>query len=125
MFFGLRPFPGIDHIVPMLFTTWIGWAMLLTGTVVGGLFAAFAFAISAFSIPMLLDERTDAFTAMGTSISLVWNNRPVMIAWGAIVLLTAIGLLTGMVGLIVAFSLLGMRRGMRTGRSGEHRQGAE
>ena len=36
--------------------------------------------------PMLLDEKIDAFTAMGTSISLVWNNLPVMITWGAIVL---------------------------------------
>ena len=108
LFFGLRPFPGINNLAPMLFTTGIGWAMLAAGTAVGGLFAAFSFAISAFSIPMLLDERTDAFTAMGTSISLVWNNRPVMIAWGAIVLLlTALGLATGMIGLIVVFPLLG------------------
>ena len=108
LFFGLRPFPGLDHLAPMLFTTSVGWAMLITGTIVGGVFAAFAFAISAFSVPMLLDERTDAFTAMGTSISLVWNNRPVMIAWGAIVaFLTAMGLVTGMVGLIVVFPLLG------------------
>jgi uncharacterized membrane protein len=79
------------------FTTWAG-----------GLFAAFSFAISVFSIPMLLDEPTDAFTAMGMSISRVWNNRPVMIAWGVIVLaLTAIGLLTAMIGLIVVFPLLG------------------
>lgn len=108
LFFGLRPFPGIDNVAPMLFTTGIGWAMLVAGTVVGGVFAAFSFAISAFSIPMLLDLRTDAFTAMGTSISLVWNNRPVMIAWGAIVLLlTVLGLATGLVGLIVVFPLLG------------------
>lgn len=108
LFFGLRPFPGLNHIAPMLFTTGLGWAMLVTGTVVGGVFAAFSFAISAFSVPMLLDERTDAFTAMGTSISLVWNNRPVMIAWGAIVaVLTTIGLATGMLGLIVVFPLLG------------------
>ncbi len=108
LFFGLRPFPGMDHIVPMLFTTGIGWAMLLTGTVIGGVFAAFSFAISVFSIPMLLDERTDAFTAMGTSISIVWNNRRVMIAWGMVVLaLTLLGLLTGFVGLIIIFPLLG------------------
>ena len=86
LFFGLRPFPGLDHIAAMLFTTPIGWAMLVVGTVVGGLFAAFSFAISAFSIPMLLDERLDAFTAMGTSMALVWNNLPVMLTWGAIVL---------------------------------------
>ena len=108
LFFGVHPFPGFDHIVPMMFTTPLGWAMLATGTVVGGVFAAFAFAISAFSIPMLLDQRTDAFTAMGTSIAIVWANRPVVIAWGAIVaLLTALGLATGFVGLIVVFPLVG------------------
>jgi uncharacterized membrane protein len=108
LFFGLRPFPGLDHVAAMLFSTPIGWAMLIVGSVVGGIFAAFSFAISTFSIPMLLDENTDAFTAMGTSISLVWNNLPVMLAWGAIVLaLFLASVLTGLVGLIVVFPLLG------------------
>jgi uncharacterized membrane protein len=108
LFFGLRPFPGFDQITPMLFTTPLGWMMLATGTVVGGLFAAFAFAISAFSIPMLLDQRTDAFTAMGTSMAIVWTNGPIMIVWGAVVaVLTAFGLATGFLGLIVVFPLLG------------------
>ncbi len=108
LFFGLKPFTGLDHIVPMLLTTPEGWAMLVVGTAVGGLFAAFSFAISTFAIPMLLDQRTDAFTAMGTSISLVWNNLPVMLAWGAIVLvLFLISVATGLLGLIVVFPLLG------------------
>jgi uncharacterized membrane protein len=108
LFFGLRPFPGLNEVAAMLFGTQIGWAMLLVGTVVGGLFAAFSFAISAFAIPMLLDERVDAFTAMGTSISMVWRNLPVMIAWGAIVLgLFLIAVATGLLGLIVVFPLLG------------------
>jgi uncharacterized membrane protein len=82
--------------------------MLLVGSVAGGLFAAFSFAISSFAIPMLLDERVDAFTAMGTSISLVWNNLPVMLAWGAIVLgLFLLSVVTGLLGLIVVFPLLG------------------
>lgn len=108
LFFGLRPFPGFDHVAEMLFTTPIGWAMLVVGTLVGGLFAAFSFAISAFSVPMLLDERVDAFTAMGTSMALVWRNLPVMLAWGACVLgLIVAGLATGLLGLIVVFPLLG------------------
>lgn len=108
LFFGLRPFPGIDHIAAMLLTTPTGWAMLVVGTLVGGLFAAFAFAISAFSVPMLLNERLDAFTAMGTSMALVWRNLPVMLAWGALVLgLVIAGLATCMLGLIVVFPLLG------------------
>ncbi len=108
LFFGLRPFPGLDHIVPMLFGTPVGWAMLIVGGTVGGLFAAFSFAISAFSIPMLLNERADALTAMGTSMALVWNNLPVMLTWGAIVLaLFAACLPTGLIGLIIVFPILG------------------
>lgn len=92
----------------MLFTTQIGWAILMVGSAVGGLFAAFAFAISAFSIPMLLNEPTDALTAMGTSMALVWNNLPVLLVWAAIVLVLFLAsLATGMLGLVVIYPLLG------------------
>jgi uncharacterized membrane protein len=108
LFFGLRPFPGLEHIAPMLFNTETGWAMLVVGGAVGGLFAAFSFAISALSIPMLLEKPVDALTAMGTSVALVWNNLPVMLTWGAIVLtLFLVSLATGLVGLIVIFPVLG------------------
>jgi uncharacterized membrane protein len=108
LFFGLLPFPGLAHIAPMLFTTVTGWAMLLVGSIVGALFAAFSFAISAFSIPMLLDRRVDALTAMGSSVALVWNNLSALLAWGLIVLgLFLFSLATGLVGLIVVFPILG------------------
>src|SRR5215831_6385793 len=69
---------------------------------------AFSFAISAFSIPMLLEKRTDALTAMGTSMALVWNNLPVMLTWGVIVLaLFLLSLATGLLGLIIVFPVLG------------------
>jgi uncharacterized membrane protein len=108
LFFGLRPFPGLPHIAEMLFTTPIGWAMLCVGGAVGAVFAAFSFAISVFSIPMQLDDRVDALTAMGTSVALVWNNLPVMLTWGAIVLaLFLFSLATGLLGLVVVFPVLG------------------
>lgn len=108
LFFGVTPFPGLPHIVELLVNEPMGWAMLAVGTAVGGLFASFAFALSAFSIPMLLDRRTDALTAMGTSMALVWNNVWPMIAWGAIILfLCAIGLATFFFGFILIFPLLG------------------
>ena len=108
LFFGMVAFPGIEHITTMLLTTPTGWAMLIVGTLVGGLFASFAFAISVFAIPMLLDQKRDAFTAMGTSMTLVWNNLPVMLVWGSIVLgLLVLALLPGMVGLIIVYPLLG------------------
>ena len=108
LFFGLRPFPGLDDIALMLFMTPSGLSLLVVGTLVGGLFAAFAFAISAFSLPMLLEEKVDAFTAMGLSTVLVWNNLPVLLAWGAIVLaLFLASLLTGLLGLVLVFPWLG------------------
>ena len=108
LFFGLLPFPGLYHIAPMLFTTQTGCAMLVVGTAVGGLFAAFSFAISAFSIPMLVNEPVDALTAMGSSMALVWNNLRVLLIWATMVLvLFLICLATGMLGLIVIYPLLG------------------
>ncbi|AKM09130.1 DUF2189 domain-containing protein [Croceicoccus naphthovorans] len=108
LFFGVRSFPGLDHIMPMLFSTPTGVAMLVVGTLIGGLFAAFSFAISAFSLPMMLDKRLDALTAMGTSLALVWNNLATMLVWGAVVLaLFLLSVATGFIGLIVIFPWLG------------------
>lgn len=108
LFFGVRPFPGLDHVAAMLFTTSTGLAMIIVGTLVGGLFAAFAFAISAFSIPMMLDRRVDALTAMGTSWALVWNNLRPMLVWAMIVLaLFLFSIATALLGLIIVFPWLG------------------
>jgi uncharacterized membrane protein len=106
--FGVRPFPGLDHVAGMLVTTPVGLTLLVIGSVVGGLFAALSFAVSVFSIPMLLDEDCDAFTAMGISAVLVAKNLPVMLVWGAVVLaLFLVALVTGLAGLIVIFPLVG------------------
>src|SRR5262249_30207616 len=108
LFFGLVPFPGLNNVATMLITTPIGWAMIVVGSVVGALFAAFAFAVSIFAIPRLLEEHVDALTAMGSSVALTWNNLPVMMTWGVIVLgLFVVSLATGLLGLIVVFPLLG------------------
>ena len=108
LFFGARGFPGLDRILEILLSTSHGLALLVVGTLVGGVFAAFSFAVSVFAVPMLLDRRVDALTAMGTSMALVWYNVPVMVTWGAIVLvLTVIGIVSGLLGLLVIFPLLG------------------
>lgn len=108
LFFGVTAFPGLEHVVGILLGTPSGWAMLVVGTAIGGLFAAFAFSVSVFAVPMLLDRKVDALTAMGASMRLVWNNLPSMIAWGAMVLvLFAVSVFTGLLGMIVFFPLLG------------------
>ena len=108
LFFGLKPFPGAYDALINVFTTPRGWALIATGLLVGGLFATLAFAISVFSIPMLVSRKTDALTAMGMSFAMTVQNLVPMLTWGAIV--TAgliIATLTGLIGLIVVFPVLG------------------
>lgn len=108
LFFGLRPFVGIEQTLPIIFATPEGWALLIVGSAVGGLFAAFAFAVSVFAIPMLYDQRTDVFTAMALSINTVWHNMGVMLPWGVIVVLLAVlNLVSGLLTMIIVFPLLG------------------
>lgn len=108
LFFGVTAFPGLDRVIGILFGTVYGWTMVLVGAAIGGLFAAFAFAISVFAVPMLLDRRIDALTAMSKSMKLVWNNLAPMIAWGGMVLaLFGVCVASGLLGLIIIFPLLG------------------
>lgn len=108
LFFGIVAFPGTEEIVPMLVLTPTGWALLLVGGSVGALFAAFSFAISVFAVPMLLTERTDALSALGISMAMVWSNLSVMLAWGAIVLVLFLAsVATAFLGLILVFPVLG------------------
>ena len=108
LFFGLLPFAGLADILPVIFGTLEGWGLLIVGSAVGGLFAAFAFAISVFAIPMLYDQRTDVFTAMAISLTTVWKRLDVMLPWGiAITLLAVLNVLSGLLLMVIIFPLLG------------------
>ncbi len=82
---------------------------VLAYTVVGGIFATLVFAISAVSIPMILDRDTDAISAAITSITVVLENTGVMLLWGAwIAGLTAMALLLPWaLGLLLVGPVLG------------------
>ncbi|MDN5785611.1 DUF2189 domain-containing protein [Pseudorhodobacter sp.] len=108
LFFGMVAFPGFDHILTQVFATPRGLALVAVGSAVGGLFAAFAMSISLFSIPMLLERRTDALTALGTSFALTTKNLRAVLPWGAIVVIGfVLCAATGLLGLIVIFPVLG------------------
>lgn len=108
LYFGITPFPGAAHALENVLTTPRGWALIATGTAVGGLFAAFAFAISLFSVPMLMAERRDALTALGLSFVMTNRNLAPSLAWGAIVAAgMALSALTGLLALVVVFPVLG------------------
>ena len=75
---------------------------------VGAIFAALVFAFSVVSIPMMLDRNQDTVTAMLASFLALARNLPTMLLWGfLIVLLTAVGVATAFVGLIVTMPLVG------------------
>ncbi|MCC7320006.1 MAG: DUF2189 domain-containing protein [Rubellimicrobium sp.] len=108
LFFGLIPFPGYEEALVNTFTTARGWGLLVSGGVVGGLFAAFAFAVSLYAIPMIEFERRDALTALGLSFAMVTRNLVPSFAWGVIVTLgIGLSVATGLLGLIVVFPVLG------------------
>lgn len=108
LFFGLAPYGGFEETVNTMFFTNTGRTLLLVGSAVGGVLAAFSFSISAFSIPMLMNEKKDTMTAMALSVVIAWTNMSVVFVWGAIVLaLFLFSVATAFVGLIVIFPILG------------------
>ena len=81
---------------------------LAIGSAVGSVFALVAFAASAFSLPMLVDRRTDAVTAVVTSVNAVLRNKRAMLVWSLLIVLSVgIGFATALVGLAVTMPLIG------------------
>ena len=82
------------------------WGDIMTflgiGSAVGAVFASFAFAAVAFSLPMLANRDVDVVTAVVSSINAVLRNKPAMAIWAAvIVVLTLVGFATAFLGLVV------------------------
>jgi uncharacterized membrane protein len=78
------------------------------GSAIGAFFVLVAFAASAFALPMLVDRRTDAVTAVVTSINAVLRNKGTMAVWAAwIVLAVALGFATGLLGLAITMPVVG------------------
>jgi len=81
---------------------------LAIGSAVGSVFALVTFAFSAFSLPMICDRDADAITAVVTSVNAVLRNKQAMVVWILlIVLLTAVGFATVLLGLAITIPLLG------------------
>ncbi len=107
LFFGPQPTSWASFVGTILFST-EGIPFLLVGTAVGAGLAAVAFAISAVSIPLILDRDVGALAAMATSVVAVVTNWRVMAGWAALIaLFGAAGLATFYVGLAVTLPLIG------------------
>jgi uncharacterized membrane protein len=81
---------------------------VFSGIVVGAAIAAFTYAISAITVPMLMDRDTDVMTAMRTSVEAVRVNWQAMTLWAClIVMFVGVGIVTFYIGLLVAMPLVG------------------
>lgn len=98
----------IRDFLSFALTTEEGLTMLVVGTLAGGALAGIAYAISVISVPLLLRHDVDVFTAIWISVQTVLNHPGPMLLWAwLIAVLTAIGLATMFLGLIVVFPLIG------------------
>lgn len=85
-----------------------GIGFLLVLAAVGGVFAVIMFALTAWSLPMILDQRADFGPAVVTSVKATIEQPLPMLAWGAVVGgLSILGMLTLFVGFAVIFPWLG------------------
>ncbi len=76
------------------------WEFLAIGSAVGAIFAWLTFAVAAFSLPMIADRDVDMITAGISSVNAVLRNKAVCALWaGIIVVLTALGFASGLIGL--------------------------
>ncbi|MCH9808524.1 MAG: DUF2189 domain-containing protein [Alphaproteobacteria bacterium] len=108
LFFGSHSLPPIENFISELLFTTHGLSLLIVGTIVGGALALVAYMISVISIPLLMTHRVDALTAMSLSVETVLKNLNPMLLWAALIAgFMALGLVTGFIGLAVAFPLIG------------------
>ena len=77
-------------------------------TLLGGLGSALAFAVTVVSLPLLVERDVTTKLAILTSVKAVGNNPVTMLWWALIIMLiTGLSLLTGMLGFIILYPLLG------------------
>jgi uncharacterized membrane protein len=107
LFFGTGTFTGADFVNQVVLSS-ANALFLVIGSAIGAVLALVVFAISAVSLPMLLDrERDNAFTAIATSVAAVRANPRAMLLWAfLIVTFTGAGLLLGLVGLVLTVPLI-------------------
>lgn len=104
LFFGLD-LPPLDTF---LATALADYAFVITSFGLGALLAALVFALSAVSLPMVVDRPVDAMTAAMTSLRACLANPVTMGIWAALIaVLTLIGFGAGLLGLVLVVPVIG------------------
>lgn len=100
--------PPLENFFSTVFLSGQQNTFALASISVGFILAWLAYAISAISVPMLMDREVDGFTAIRTSVRAVTQNWAAMTLWAMlIVMFIGIGLLTFYVGLFITMPLVG------------------
>lgn len=82
------------------------YALILAA--VSSVFLTITFAVSAFSLPMIMHRNVDAITAVVTSVNAVLRNKLVLAIWAACIMVAMlVGVLSGGLGLIVLLPVIG------------------
>jgi uncharacterized membrane protein len=103
-----QPIPTWENFIPKVFLSGESAAFLFWGIASGGLMAAFTFAISAITVPLLMDRDIDLVRAMQTSVQAVRMNWRPMLLWACLItMFVGVGLVTFYIGLIVTMPLVG------------------
>jgi len=99
--------PTLEGLLPLVFGSSRGLALLVVGTVVGGGLALLSFYISALSLPLIVDRDVSVPDAIGRSINTVNENIHAMGLWVAlIVVFTGLGIVTAFIGLAIVVPIL-------------------
>lgn len=107
VFFGLDFSPTLEQLPFAMLRSPNFLPFLIVGTGFGFVLAVVAFAISAISIPMLVEREVSAVEAIVTSIKAVVANPKPMALWAAlIVVFVGLGLVPFFLGLVVALPLI-------------------
>jgi uncharacterized membrane protein len=100
--------PPLENFFSTVFLSGNNNAFAFASIAVGFVLAWVAYAISAISVPMLMDRKVDGFTAIRTSVKAVTQNWAPMTLWAVlIVMFIGVGLATFYVGLAIAMPLVG------------------
>ena len=109
LMFGMNFAPALEVVPMAMLRSPMLLPFLVVGTVIGAVFAAVAFGISAVSIPMLVDKpEMSAIEAIAISVRAVVANPAAMVFWaGLIVVFTAMAMVPFFLGLALVIPLIG------------------
>ena len=108
LFMGTNNIPPPELLLTELLLTQHGIALLIVGSGVGAVIALVVFAISVIAVPLLMERDVDTFSAIFTSLRTVAINWKPCLLWAwLIALLSAAGIATFFVGMVITFPLLG------------------